>query len=68
MIRKMKIDVIVGRKANENNFTDYINFTQNYKIKDIKYIDHLFIAQLVFKNINTYQFLNQNTIKNLIDI
>ena len=58
MIRKMKIDVIINRIADENHFTEYIDFTKKFAIKDIKYIDHLFIAQLVFKNIDTYQFLN----------
>lgn len=58
MIRKMKIDVIINRIADENHFTEYIDFAKNFAIKDIKYIDHLFIAQLVFKNIDTYQFLN----------
>lgn len=68
MIKKMKIDVMQGRIADENNFTEYINFTKNYAIKDIKYIDNLFLAQLVYRNIDTYQFLNQSTIKSLIDI
>ena len=54
----MKIDVIINRIADENHFTEYIDFTKSFAIKDIKYIDHLFIAQLVFKNIDTYQFLN----------
>ena len=68
MIKKMKIDAIMNRIADENQFTEYLNFAKNFEIKDIKYIDHLFLAQLIYKNIDTYQFLSQNTIKSLVDI
>jgi hypothetical protein len=56
MIRKMKIDVIMNRIADENHYTEYLNFTKNFEIKDIKYIDHLFLAQLLTKKLTLTNF------------
>ena len=68
MIRKIKIDKIMNRPCDENIFTDYLELIKIKSIKDIEYINHLFLASLIFKNIDTNGFLSSSTIRSLIDI
>ena len=58
----------MNRPSDENIFTDYLELIKNKEIGDIKYINHLFLAHLIFKNIDTNNFLSCSTIRSLIDI
>lgn len=49
MIRKLKIDKILGERGIESEHTEYRDLVKG-KPKDIKYIDDLFLASLMLKN------------------
>lgn len=50
MIRKLKIDKILGEKGNVKEHTEYRNLIKG-KPQDINYIDDLFLSSILIKNI-----------------
>jgi hypothetical protein len=65
MIRKLKIDKILGRKGSVEEHTEYRDLVKG-KPQDIKYIDDLFLSSILLKNIENSKFFLNTTIDKLI--
>lgn len=65
MIRKLKIDKILGEKGNVKEHTEYRNLIKG-KPQDINYIDDLFLSSILIKNIENQKFFLNSTIDKLI--
>jgi hypothetical protein len=61
MVRKIKIDKILNREADENTNTDYMDLFDQ-EPKNIKYMNHLFISNLIDRNSETNQFMEQSSV------
>ncbi len=66
MIRKIKIDKILGRQSSEINGTEYLNEIKE-EPKDIFYIDDLFISSLIFDKTQDPSFTKHSTLKKIIE-
>ena len=56
----------MNREADENTNTDYLDlFDQEHK--NIKYMNHLFISNLIDRNSETNQFMEQSSVQLMID-
>ena len=65
MIRKLKIDKILGQKGSIEQHTEYRDLVKG-KPHDIKYIDDLFLSSIILKNIENSKFFLNSTVDKLI--
>ena len=66
MIRKIKIDLLMGRHSSKKQHTEYLKLIK-VAPEDYDEIDDLFLADLLFKQENYKKFFNNTTAQKLLD-
>ena len=66
MINKIKIDLLMGRKANPLTFTEYLDRIDSSP-EDFDHIDDLFLADIFSIHEDNLDFFKQKSVQKIVD-